>query len=408
MRVLVLEQGQSWSGNERNCSFLNTGNGRFVNTSSVTGVEFVDDARSMAPVDWDNDGDLDMIIKNRTAPRLRAIRNDYDSKGHYLAIDLVATKGHPDAIGANVVIEAGGKQFIRRVYCGDAFLSQRSRRLHFSFGQIETLDKLTVNWTHGPSESFENVPLDRTLRITQGEKELPSVEVPRGAEFRKAAHKALERGGKPVVRVPLIAKLPMEPFPLPSFRAPDRVVRDMGGKPLLINLWATWCGGCKAELSEFHERAEDLSEVGLQVVPLTPEDPSMHQAGRQMLAKFGLENQAGHADENLMGAIRVLITEVIGESRDAPMPTSLLIDAEGRLCVIYLGPVSVDVLLEDVGRMRLASPDSYVSTEQFGGGRWTTTRERHYRLMARGFRLLGFGELERYYQELARERRDKK
>jgi peroxiredoxin len=407
MRVLVLEKGQSWSGNERNCSFLNTGNGRFVNTSSITGAEFIDDARSMAPVDWDNDGDLDMVLKNRTAPRMRMLRNDYDSKGHYLALDLVATQGHPDAIGASVKIEAGGKTFMRRVYCGDGFLSQRSRRLHFSFGEIDAIDKLTVHWTHGPSESFDGVSMDRTMRITQGASEATQLTVAEGEVFRAAEHASQERAGKGVVRVPLIAKLPMSPFPIPAFNMSDRIVRDMAGKPLLINLWATWCGGCKVELKEFHERADDLKRAGVQIVPLTPEDPSMHEAGKKMLAKFGLEHVAGHADEKLMAAIRVLITEVVGESKDAPMPTSLLVDPDGRLSVIYLGPVSVDVLLRDVKRMKRAGRDSYLTTEQFGGGRWTTTRERHYRLMARGFRLLGFGELANYYQQIAKERKGK-
>ena len=383
---------------------MNTGNGRYVNTSSITGGEFIDDARSLSTTDWDNDGDLDMILKNRTAPRIRMMRNDYDSKGHFLKIDLAATQGHPDAIGASVMIEAGGKKFVRRVYCGDGYLSQNPRRLHFSFGEIDSIDKLTVRWTHGPAETFDSIDLNQTLRITQGESEPTQVVSVDGVKFRTAEVASMERAGKTVVRVPLIAKLPMESFPIPSFEVSDRVVRDMKGKPTLINLWATWCGGCKVELKEFHERADDLRAANLQIVPLTPEDPSMHEQGRELLKRFGLDLNAGYADEKLMGAIRLVITEVIGESEDAPMPTSLLIDPEGRLCVVYLGPVRVDTLLQDIERMKGVSSESHLTTEQMDYGRWSSVRERRYRLLARGFRLLGFGELERYYQQLARTR----
>ena len=61
----MIVEGRSFSGNERNCVFLNTGEataakGRFANVSAVSGLDFPDDARAVALVDWDHDGDEDL------------------------------------------------------------------------------------------------------------------------------------------------------------------------------------------------------------------------------------------------------------------------------------------------------------------------------------------------------------
>ncbi|MCP4888112.1 MAG: hypothetical protein GY904_16060, partial [Planctomycetaceae bacterium] len=68
----MIVEGRSFSGNERNCVFLNTGEaaaakGRFANVSAVSGLDFPDDARAVALVDWDHDGDEDLWISNRNA-----------------------------------------------------------------------------------------------------------------------------------------------------------------------------------------------------------------------------------------------------------------------------------------------------------------------------------------------------
>ena len=62
-----VRSGSSWSGYERNCCFLNTG-GQFVSASHVSGLDHADDGRGLAVTDWDQDGDLDLWFRNRTAP----------------------------------------------------------------------------------------------------------------------------------------------------------------------------------------------------------------------------------------------------------------------------------------------------------------------------------------------------
>ena len=75
----LMNEGLSWSGNERNVCYLNLGDGRFVDASFVSGLDFADDGRAAATVDWDGDGDLDLWLKNRTGPQLRFMWNDLPS-----------------------------------------------------------------------------------------------------------------------------------------------------------------------------------------------------------------------------------------------------------------------------------------------------------------------------------------
>ena len=60
----MIEQGRSFSGKEKNCVYLNTGNnGLFTDVSFSSGLDFSDDGRSVATVDWDHDGDLDYLYQ---------------------------------------------------------------------------------------------------------------------------------------------------------------------------------------------------------------------------------------------------------------------------------------------------------------------------------------------------------
>ncbi len=89
----MMSGGRSFSGNERNCCFLNMGavpaaEDRFANISAVSGLDYPDDGRAVALVDWDHDGHLDMWISNRNAPRLRLMRNEVPRGNHFLALRL--------------------------------------------------------------------------------------------------------------------------------------------------------------------------------------------------------------------------------------------------------------------------------------------------------------------------------
>ena len=122
------------SGRERNCAFLNTGEGQFATISGLSGFDFPDDARALALMDWDADGRMDFWVSNRTAPRLRFMKNDLKGTGQWLQIGLEG-RGLLDPYGARVeVTVTSGAKLISSLRAGEGFLGQSSRWLHFGLG----------------------------------------------------------------------------------------------------------------------------------------------------------------------------------------------------------------------------------------------------------------------------------
>lgn len=108
----MIRQGMSWSGRERNCCYLGTESKRFVDSSAVSGFDFLDDARGVVATDWDFDGDLDLWIANPSAPQMRFLHNDspVGARQKFVSFQLRGTKCHPDAIGARVEVHLENKR----------------------------------------------------------------------------------------------------------------------------------------------------------------------------------------------------------------------------------------------------------------------------------------------------------
>ena len=91
----LVQAGGSHSGRERNCAFLNLGDGSFARIDAVSGFGFYDDGRGASRIDWDLDGDLDLLLTNRNGPRVRFLRNDLPHPEHFVAFRLVGALWAP-------------------------------------------------------------------------------------------------------------------------------------------------------------------------------------------------------------------------------------------------------------------------------------------------------------------------
>jgi enediyne biosynthesis protein E4 len=124
--------------------------------------------------DFDNDGDLDILLNNiDDTPTL--LRNDGGNKaGHWLTLKLVGNteqKSPRDGIGAVVFCSAGGRRMRDEVASGRGFNSQSDLRVHFGLGTAAKIDKLEVRWANGTSEKLVIRNVDRVVTIEQGKGE---------------------------------------------------------------------------------------------------------------------------------------------------------------------------------------------------------------------------------------------
>ncbi len=260
-------RGESFSGRERHCVYLNTGGPRFANISAISGLDFPEDGRGMAVTDWDFDGDPDLWISNRTAPRVRLLRNDTAAGNRFVAIQLTGngTTSNRDAIGARLTLRVGGVPLLRTLKAGEGFLSQSSRWLHFGLGKQDAVESLTVRWPDGSVQSVPSIEPNRFYDVRQGE-DMPVVFAPPGRRALLSPSVVEVPPPTEKMHLRLVARTPLPRLDYEDFSGNGHRVREHLDRPLLLNLWASWCAPCKAELDE-------LRTAGAHVLALSLDGP---------------------------------------------------------------------------------------------------------------------------------------
>lgn len=148
--------------------FRNLGDGRFEELSTDLGPAFLAQhcSRGCAFGDFDNDGDVDILIVNLNEPP-SLLRNDVTANHHWLKVKLQGVRSNRSAIGARVTIQVGGATQVREVISQTSYLSVNDSRLHFGLGQANQAD-IEIRWPMGQVERLANVPANRLIRVTEG------------------------------------------------------------------------------------------------------------------------------------------------------------------------------------------------------------------------------------------------
>ncbi len=350
----MMDAGRSFSGNERNCCFLNIGNGTFADISGISGLNYPDDGRGISTTDWDNDGDLDLWISNRNGPRLRLMRNDNDNNNNFISFLLKGngTSSNRDAVGARIEIKTenqkGNITLIQTVRAGQGFLSQSSKCVHFGLGpESETID-IKIRWPDGSIDSFQNISNNKRYIIDQRNPKPQEIHT-RNRKIELSSSAAQRNSPEDTARVPAITLFKAPNF---TFKAKDgRRILLPKENPLLINLWATWCAPCIKELGDLSNNEELLRKSGIDVIALNVDQLSNNEIDPQkisdVLKKVKFPFLARNATEPMINLLQRLHDQLIGLNEPLPIPSSFLIDPSGNLSVIYKGPLDVKQLIED-------------------------------------------------------------
>ncbi|HUF63133.1 MAG TPA: tetratricopeptide repeat protein [Verrucomicrobiales bacterium] len=357
-----IRHGNSFSGREANCAFLNTGTPRFAEASAVTGFDFPDDARGLALTDWDGDGDLDAWVTNRTAPRVRYLRNNTDSKGHvgFLLRGDPTQKSPRDAIGARVQLalrDASGKTTTlhRTLYAGHGFLSQSSKRIHFGVPDGSTIINAAVRWPGSTGfEPYAGVQAGECWLLVQGHGKTAPMPARTGvARFPASAIEAPQP--QATARIWLAEATALPPLPYQDLKGKRVTLSGTRQRPLLLTLWATWCQPCLTELADWSARRAEFNAAGLDVLALNVDEltssKAVNRAAIEAAAgKIKLAFPLGYAGRDLIDALDEVEEIFLYPRRPLPLPCTYLIDAEGRLAAVYKGPVDPAQIAADAAR----------------------------------------------------------
>lgn len=148
--------------------FRNLGGGRFEELieEAGIGVSAAHSSRGCAFGDFDNDGDLDVLIWNMNEPP-SLLRNDVTSGGHWLKVRLIGVQTNRSAVGSKVTVRYGDRLQAQQVTAQASFLSVNDKRLHFGVGN-STSAEVTVRWTNGNVERIGKVPVDCLITVREG------------------------------------------------------------------------------------------------------------------------------------------------------------------------------------------------------------------------------------------------
>jgi len=156
-----------------NSLFHNQGNGKFADVTKLSGEGFTvpHAGRGAAFADFDNDGNVDIVVANNNDPPL-LLHNSGSPGRHFVTLRLTGVKSNRDAMGAQVTLKAGDLTQIREIAGGGSYLSQSDLRAHFGLGDIGKIDSIEIQWPSGLRQVFRGVAADRFYVIEEGKDQL--------------------------------------------------------------------------------------------------------------------------------------------------------------------------------------------------------------------------------------------
>ena len=274
------------------------------------------------PIDYDGDGDLDLAFISLQT--LRLLENRMAPEGnHFARVRLEATKTQKHALGAQVVLRAGGVEQRDYVKLVAGFQTQVPLELHFGLADAERIERITISWPSGAAETFEDLPADRVLSFVEGHADPEITAVPAWPET-----------SRPKARAPFA--LDASAQMLDGGRAP----LAEPGRPVLVNFWAPWCKPCNEELPLLarlaRSRGDEVRFVGVSVEMDELDDV------RAAIARLRLPYPQFVADDALMASF-------FGEDGTANLPSTFVFDGEGKLSRAFhraVGQAEIEAALD--------------------------------------------------------------
>ncbi len=342
----LIRADSSWSGSERNVLFANNRDGTFAEVSGPAGLDFLEDSRSFALADLDNDGRLEVVLKNRNAPQLRILHNSMQQLGDALAFRLRGTKSNRDGIGAAITLEAGDLRQTKYLQAGSGFLAQHSKKVFFGVGKPSGPVRATVRWPSGLTQGFEALPLNSRIWLEEGRPAFTA------KPFARTPYAHAGPSPAPAPEPAQIETWLMDPLKAPAFSLPDQggnlqALEALRGHLVLLFFWATTAPLCRDHLRALEQYRGALAGSQLSVVAINVDQAGTIDKARALVSAERLSFPVLFATEEVAGVYNIVYRYLHDRRRDLPVPTSLLLDKQGMIVKIYEGAIEPARVLDD-------------------------------------------------------------
>ncbi|MGB9283555.1 MAG: FG-GAP-like repeat-containing protein, partial [Candidatus Sulfotelmatobacter sp.] len=371
----------TWSGFERNVCYANNRDGTFSDVSGAVGLDFMEDGRSFALADFDQDGRQEVFLKNRNGPQLRLLKNVAENLPASISFRLRGTKSNRDAIGAEIRVETESGRQTRLLQAGSGFLSQHSKEVFFGLGAAKSPLRVSVRWPSGLVQEFHDLPPNHRVWIEESSE-----------KFRLEPFKAK---ASPLDQLPINLPRKAETIPdtletwlLTPVAAPDFSLPDLAGqactlaalrgKPLLLNFWVVQSAKCLDNLKLLNSVRERWAVRNLQLLTVNVDDSMETEKLKALAREHRLSLPILRGSDDVAGIYNILYRYLFDRHRDLGLPTSFLIDSRGDIVKVYQGLVNSEKIEQDSRNIPQTDTDRLSQALPFPGATATFEFGRNY------------------------------
>jgi hypothetical protein len=158
--------GRSHAGYQQKKLWINDGAGKFRDVAVAVGASDTYDGRSIVMADFDNDGQLDVVVANQRGPLL-LYRNQVTPDNAWVELELEGVQSNRSAIGAQVRVFWNGQQQLQEVSGGSGFCAQNMRRLHFGLGRHSKIDRIEIRWPSGKTQTLTDAVPGKIVKVKE-------------------------------------------------------------------------------------------------------------------------------------------------------------------------------------------------------------------------------------------------
>jgi len=357
----------TWSGYERNVFYANNRDGTFSDVSGAIGLDFLEDGRSFALADFDQDGRQELLLKNRNAPQLRLMKSVASELPPAIAFRLRGTKSNRDAIGAAVTITTSTGLQTKFVLAGSGFLSQHTKELFFGLGEAKGSVSATIRWPSGLVQELKGLPPGHRISVTEGL--APSLIT----AFKPYAPEGESRGSSPTETLPATtATWLLVPVAAPAFTLQEQngkqfTLSSLRSKSTLLSFWASAASGAAEQLKVFGTHSGNWAREGLQLAVLNMDAEASQPS-------FPMWN----ATVDVAATYSLLFRYLFDRHRDLQVPISFLLDERARIVKVYQGTLDPSQVEKDFRNIPVTDVERVVKALPFPGVSTTYEFHRNY------------------------------
>jgi len=340
----------TWSGFERNVFYANNRDGTFSDVSGAVGLDFIEDGRSFALADFDQDGRQEVLLKNRNGPQLRMVKNVMENLPPSIAFRLRGTKSNRDAIGAAVTVKTESGRQTRMLQAGSGFLSQHSKEVLFGLGEAKGPVEASIRWPSGLVQDLHDLPLNHRVSVEEGSKTFQiepfRTQTSPRAQFAVAPLQEAEQTPT-TVETWLLAPIAAPDLSLPDLTGQVQTLAALRGKPVLLNFWVTPSANCQDDLKVFNRVFAQWRAQGLRLLTVNMDHPADPETLKMQRREQRLSFPILRGSEDVAGIYNILYRYLFERHRDLSLPTSFLIDDKGQIVKVYQGSVNPEQVEQD-------------------------------------------------------------